>query len=56
MDFSAVWCGPCQMIGPFFGQLSEQFDSVVFLKIDVDTNAVSAGVRAKDLQEAGLSC
>jgi len=43
VDFSAVWCGPCQMIGPFFGQLSEQFDSVVFLKIDVDSNAVVAG-------------
>jgi thiol-disulfide isomerase/thioredoxin len=40
IDFSAVWCGPCQMIGPVFVQLSEQFPGLVFLKVDVDTNAV----------------
>eukprot|EP00879_Flechtneria_rotunda_P000275 GHRR01000361.1.p1 GENE.GHRR01000361.1~~GHRR01000361.1.p1 ORF type:complete len:113 (+),score=34.17 GHRR01000361.1:189-527(+) len=43
VDFSAVWCGPCQMIGPYFGQLSEQYDSLVFLKVDVDANAEVAG-------------
>lgn len=29
------------MIGPYFGQLSEQFTDMVFLKVDVDANAVS---------------
>lgn len=43
VDFSAVWCGPCQMIGPFFGQLSETYDGqLVFVKVDVDANSVSA--------------
>ena len=32
------------MIGPYFAQLSEEFDGkIVFVKIDVDTNAVRAG-------------
>ncbi|GBF98438.1 thioredoxin H-type [Raphidocelis subcapitata] len=39
VDFSAVWCGPCQMIGPVFVQLSEQYPDLVFLKVDVDANA-----------------
>lgn len=40
VDFSAVWCGPCQMIGPYFGKLSEEFgDKLVFLKVDVDKNS-----------------
>ena len=33
VDFTATWCGPCRMIGPYFEELSSQFDSVVFLKV-----------------------
>ncbi|KAI8472417.1 MAG: thioredoxin [Monoraphidium minutum] len=43
VDFSAVWCGPCQVIGPVFVQLSGQYPSLVFLKVDVDANAEVAG-------------
>eukprot|EP00775_Hariotina_reticulata_P003811 gene3811-4068_t len=49
VDFSAVWCGPCNMIGPYFGQLSEKYPSIVFVKIDVDVNqavASACGVSA----------
>ena len=24
VDFSATWCGPCRMIGPYFEELSEK--------------------------------
>lgn len=26
-------CGPCRMIGPYFEELSTQFEGVVFLKV-----------------------
>jgi len=36
VDFTATWCGPCRMIGPMFVAFSDEFASVVFLKVDVD--------------------
>ncbi|XP_021572305.1 thioredoxin [Carlito syrichta] len=36
VDFSAMWCGPCKMIKPFFHSLSEKYSNVVFLEVDVD--------------------
>ncbi|OBS63537.1 hypothetical protein A6R68_07945 [Neotoma lepida] len=36
VDFSAMWCGPCKMIKPFFHFLPEKYSSVVFLEVDVD--------------------
>ncbi|XP_032508591.1 thioredoxin-like [Phocoena sinus] len=36
VDFSATWCGTCEMIKPFFHSLSEKNSNVVFLKVDVD--------------------
>lgn len=29
-------CGPCRMIGPYFEELSTQFEGVVFLKVRID--------------------
>lgn len=34
--YSASWCGPCHAIAPFVKELSNEFENVVFLHIDVD--------------------
>lgn len=38
IDATAVWCGPCKMIGPVFEKLSEEdkFKDIFFAKFDVD--------------------
>ena len=32
VDFSATWCGPCQMMGPVLEQLSAEYEG----KVDID--------------------
>ncbi len=35
IDFSATWCGPCRMIGPYFHDLAKNpdFSNVIFVKV-----------------------
>lgn len=34
--FTAVWCGPCRLISPLVGELSQKFPHVTTYKIDID--------------------
>jgi thioredoxin 1 len=37
VDFWAVWCGPCRMIGPILDEISEEMaDKVTVIKCNVD--------------------
>ena len=39
VDFSAVWCGPCQMLAPIMEELSDEMDGEVdFFSADFDEN------------------
>ncbi|MBD3872718.1 MAG: thioredoxin [Acidobacteria bacterium] len=50
VDFWAVWCGPCRVIGPIVEEIAEEYgDRVVVGKLDVDSNretAVKYGIQA----------
>lgn len=40
MFFTADWSGPCRVIGPVFEKDSEKYTDLLFVKIDVDIQAV----------------
>lgn len=43
VDFWAVWCGPCRMVGPIVQEISEEYgDKAVIGKLDVDHNPETA--------------
>jgi len=49
IDFTASWCGPCQVIAPRYESLAQKYRHVQFTKLDVDeVHEASdlAGVRA----------
>ena len=40
IDFSATWCGPCQMVAPIIEELAHEYDGrVVIGKCDVDQDS-----------------
>ncbi|MEG0177003.1 thioredoxin [Anaerorhabdus sp.] len=37
VDFFAEWCGPCKMITPVLEEFSKSYDTIEFVKVDVDS-------------------
>ncbi len=50
LDFWAEWCGPCKMIGPLLGELSEEYsDTIKIVQLNIDENnntAIQYAVRS----------
>ena len=42
LDFYADWCGPCKTQDPILDELTDEYDSVEFQKVDVDQEQETA--------------
>ena len=38
VQYTASWCGPCRQLSPRLANISNSYDNIAFVKIDVDEN------------------
>ncbi len=43
VDFWAPWCGPCKSFAPIYEKVAEEFDDVVFAKVNTEDQQELAG-------------
>ncbi len=44
VDFWAVWCGPCKMVGPIVQELADEYKGKIKVaRMDVDQNRATPG-------------
>lgn len=49
-DFWAEWCGPCKMMHPIFEDLCKRYDTIQFVRINVDSSPlISAKYRIQSI-------
>jgi len=49
IDFYADWCNPCKSVAPILEELSIEFDSIDFYKVDTETEselAITLGIQS----------
>jgi len=49
LDFYGVWCSPCRVLMPKLQEIKNNYDNIIFAKMDVDQNkeyAMSLGIRS----------
>jgi thioredoxin 1 len=44
VHFTATWNGPCRFIGPKFEAFADSFETIKFIKVDVDENSETSEV------------